>query len=89
MIKSAIDTTTDLHLVAELRRRYAEQWHMNNLHRICISAIYCLEGYSGPGPFVPEVNTDGNHIGSGEELIDDDVWRMRYSALESFWIDLH
>ena len=72
VIKSAIDTTTDLHLAAELRHRYAERQRVNNLHRIRILAIYCLEGYSGPGPFVPEVNTDGNHIGSDEELIDDD-----------------
>ena len=58
VIKSAIDTTTDLHLAAELHHRYAERRRVNNLHRIRISAIYRLEGYSGPGPFVPEVNTD-------------------------------
>ena len=41
-----------------------------------ILTIYNLEGYSGPGPFVPEGdigrNTLGNPLSSGEELIDED-----------------
>lgn len=70
--ESAIDTETDPHLAAELRRRYAERRRVNRLHRIRISSIYSLEGYSGPGPFVPEENMRENQFCSGEELIDED-----------------
>jgi IS4 transposase len=70
--ESAIDTETDPHLAAELRRHYAERRRVNRLHRIRISSIYSLEGYSGPGPFVPEENMGENQFCSGEELIDED-----------------
>ena len=76
VLKSAADTATDPHLALELCRRYAERRRVNNIHRTRIGAIYNLEGYSGPGPFVPEGNIDGNTLedplGSGEELIDEE-----------------
>jgi len=76
VFKSAIDSATNPHLAAELRRRYAERGRVNNLHRIRISAIYKLEGYSGPGPFGAEENVDGNplenELDSGELSDDDD-----------------
>ena len=70
-----MDIATDPHLAAELCCCYAEQRHVNLHHHIHISAIYCLEGYSGPGPFVQsEESIDGieNQLGSGEGLIDED-----------------
>ena len=71
VFKSAMDSA-DPHLAAEIRRCYAERRRVNHLHRIRISSIYCLEGYSGPGPFVPEENMGENQLGSGEELLDED-----------------
>jgi hypothetical protein len=77
----AVHTATDPHLVRELRRHYAQCRHVNCLHRAWIAAIYCLEGYSGPGPFVPpqdwqEEGSDGliSPEGPGEDnaLIDED-----------------
>ena len=62
----------DLHIAAELHRYYAEQRHMNNIHCICISSIYKLEGYSGLGPFEPEGDTLEDPLGSGEEVIDEE-----------------
>lgn len=76
VLKSAVDAATDPHLAVELRRRYAERRRVNHLHRIRISAIYRLEGYSGLGPFVPEENIDEipleNQLGAGEGLIEED-----------------
>ena len=65
----------DSHLAVELGCHYGEQQHVNNLHHIHISAIYCLEGYSGPSPFVlTDEHSLENQLGSGEELNDyDDV----------------
>lgn len=71
VFKSAMDSA-DPHLAAEIHRCYAEWRCVNHLHRIRISSIYCLEGYSGPGPFVPEENMGENQLGSGEELLDED-----------------
>ena len=72
-LKSAEDSATDPHLAAELCRCFAEQRHMNNIHHIRISSLYNLDGYSGPGPFVPEGNVDVEiPLGSGEELVDED-----------------
>ena len=70
-----MDTVTDPHLAGELCHCYAERQHVNLHHHICILAIYCLEGYSGLGPFVQsEESIDGmeNQLGSGEGLIDED-----------------
>ena len=73
MFKSAIDTATNPHIAMELHHCYAEQRHMNHLHCICISAIYRLDRYSGPGPFVPESEKPlKNQFGNEEELIDGD-----------------
>jgi hypothetical protein len=71
VMKSAADNATDPHIAAELHRCYAERRRVNNIHRIHISSIYKLEGYSGPGPFVPEGNTLEDPLGS-EELIDEE-----------------
>ena len=71
-MKSAADNTTDPHIAAELNRCYAERRHVNNIHRIRISSIYKLEGYSGPGPFEPEGDTLEDPLGSGEEVIDEE-----------------
>ena len=75
MLKSAMDTATDPHLAAELHRRYAERRRVNVLHRLRISAIYRLDGYSGPGPFVQseeDIDVMDENLGSGEGLIDED-----------------
>ena len=73
VFKSAIDTATNPHIAVELRCCYAEQWHMNHLHCIHISAIYHLDRYSGPGPFVPESEKPlENQFGNEEVLIDGD-----------------
>jgi hypothetical protein len=76
VFKEATDAATDPYLAEEIRRRYAERRRVNKIHRIRISAIYSLEGYTGPGPFIHEENIDGNHLesqlGSGDELVDDD-----------------
>ena len=74
----------DPHLAVELGRCYGERQHVNNLHCIHISAIYCLEGYSGPSPFVfTDEHSLENQLGSGEELNDDndDDVRKRYFIL--------
>ena len=76
VFKEATDAAMDPYLAEKIRRRYAERRRVNKIHRIRISAIYSLEGYTGPGPFVHEENIDGNHLesqsGSGDELVDDD-----------------
>ena len=74
-MKSAADTATDPYIAAELHCRYAERRRVNNIHRVRISSIYNLEGYSGPGPFVPEGNVEGNTLegpSGSEELFDED-----------------
>ena len=81
-LKLAMDTAVDPYLAAELGHCYVERQHVNLLHRTWILTIYCLEGYSGPGPFVQSAETiDGmdpldlvNQLGSGdsEGLIDED-----------------
>jgi hypothetical protein len=78
-LKSAADIATDPHLAAELRRCYAERRRVNKIHRIRLSAIYNLEGYSGPGPFVPasegliiDGDTLEDSLGSREEHLDED-----------------
>jgi hypothetical protein len=75
-MKSAVDNATDPHIAAELRRCYAKRRRVNNIHRMRISTIYNLEGYSGSGPFAAEGDIDGNTLenplGSAEELIDED-----------------
>ena len=78
VMKSAADAATDPHVAAELHRCYAERRRVNNIHCIRILSIYNLEGYSGPGPFVPEGNIDRNTLEDplgSEELFneDDDV----------------
>ena len=72
MLKVAMDTAIDPHLTAELQHCYTERRRVNLLHRICISAIYCLEGYSGPGSFV-QSDRMVDQLGSAEGLIDEDV----------------
>ena len=72
VFKSAIDTATNPHIAMELRCCYAEWRRMNHLHRIRISAIYLLDGYSGPGPFVPEGESPLENQFGNEELVDGD-----------------
>ena len=72
MLKAAMDTAMDPHLTAELQHCYTEQRRVNLLHHICISAIYRLEGYSGPGSFV-QSDRMVDQLGSAEGLIDEDV----------------
>ena len=42
---------------------------MNLLHCAHISVIYCLEGYSGPGPYSPPQTVDDE--ASGHVLLDE------------------
>jgi hypothetical protein len=72
VFESAIDTATNPHIAVELRRCYAERRRVNLLHHIRISAIYRLEGYSGPGPFVPEGEDPLENQLGNEDLIDED-----------------
>ena len=70
------------YLAVELGHHYVKWQCVNLLHHTWILAIYCLKGYSGPGPFVQSAETiDGmdsldleNQLGSGdsEGLIDED-----------------
>jgi hypothetical protein len=83
LILSAANAATDPHLAAELRRRHAERRRVNVLHRTRISAIYCLEGYSGPGPFVPddpvpleEQPDDNEALVDEDDRIQDEVLRL-------------
>ena len=67
----------------ELGHHYGEWQHVNNLHCIHISAIYCLEGYSGPSPFVlTDEHSLENQLGSGEELNVDDVDDVEEEVLQ-------
>ncbi|KAF8235935.1 hypothetical protein L208DRAFT_1023498, partial [Tricholoma matsutake] len=46
-MKTAVEMATNPALAAKLRHRYTEQRKVNLLHCAHISAIYCLDGYSG------------------------------------------
>lgn len=49
----AAKTATDPHLAVELHCHYAEHQCVNNIHHVHIFAIYKLDGYSGPGHYIP------------------------------------
>jgi hypothetical protein len=52
--------TTDPHVSAEIRNLYDERRRVNNTHRKRLSAIYTLDGYSGPGPYIHPNATSGD-----------------------------
>ena len=72
VMKSAADTAMDPHIAVELHHCYTEWHHVNNIHCTRISSIYKLEGFSGPGPFVPKGNTLEDLSCSGQDLIDEE-----------------
>ncbi|KAI0249685.1 hypothetical protein BJV78DRAFT_1129325, partial [Lactifluus subvellereus] len=67
---AAVNMATGSNLTAELRHRYEGRRRINNIHRVRILAIYHLEGYSGPGPFVTPLSEAPD--GLGEELQDEE-----------------
>jgi hypothetical protein len=76
VLVSAIQTVADPHLAAELHHRYTERRRVNSIHRIQISAIYRLDGYTGPGPFISHSEDEGDPIvdelAQDEGLVDED-----------------
>jgi hypothetical protein len=80
VLKAAAEMATNPHLAVELCRHYAERRRVNLLHRAHISAIYRLEGYSGPGPYSPPQTVDDKASGhvlldeqdDGEAFVDED-----------------
>jgi hypothetical protein len=76
VLAGTIQAATDPHLAAELRRRYAERRRVNSIHRIHVSAIYHLDGYTGPGHFVsPHSDAEMDPVADepqDEGLVDED-----------------
>lgn len=53
-------------IAAEICCLYAERHRVNNIYHAHLSAIYRLDGYSGPGPYVPVTHNQGQSEGQSD-----------------------